>query len=212
MSSFQIKMPKIAKRVSTPGTYDLGTSGKSKAPAKSPLRKTGRGRGRPSIGKRVKKPRTPVRERVGYTEQDMLEAIRLVREDEFSINAASKFINGAKLNPVPRMTLSDRLKTQTPTAQPLLGRPQELPKKVEESIVSCLETCANFNFPMGKKRLQDIVQSFVVEHNVVTRWKNERPAKDWVRGFRKRWAHRLKLRRPTSIKRSRAKVTVPRYF
>jgi hypothetical protein len=40
----------------------------------------------------------------------MLVAMRLVREEEYIIKAASKLINSVKKNEVPRMTLSDRLK------------------------------------------------------------------------------------------------------
>jgi hypothetical protein len=59
---------------------------------------------------------------------------------------------------------------------------------------------------MGKKKLQDLVQSYCVENNIRTRWENDRPARDWVRLFRRRWSHRVKVRRPTNIKCSRAKV------
>jgi hypothetical protein len=37
------------------------------------------------------------------------------------------------------MTLSDRLKTKKPSETPLLGRPIELEKEVEEAVVKCLE-------------------------------------------------------------------------
>lgn len=39
------------------------------------------------------------------------------------------------------------------------------------------------------------------------RWKNDRPGKEWIRCFRRRWSHRVRVRRPTNIKRSRAKVS-----
>ncbi len=57
--------------------------------------------------------------------------------------------------------------------------------------------CAEFNYPMCKKKLQNLVQSYCVEHNVKTRWHNDRPGKDWVRLFKKRWSHRVKVRHPT---------------
>jgi hypothetical protein len=83
---------------------------------------------------------------------------------------------------------------------------KELSMAVEEALVKCLEMCADFNYPMGKKKLQNLVQSYCVENNVDTRWKGHRPGKDWVRLFKKRWSHRVKVRKPTNIKRSRAKV------
>jgi hypothetical protein len=55
----------------------------------------------------------------------MLEAIRLVKEEQFSIKAAAVATNTAKANVVPRMTLSDRLKKPQPDVRPILGWPQE---------------------------------------------------------------------------------------
>jgi hypothetical protein len=43
-----------------------------------------------------------VKKREKYTEQDMLEAIRLVKEDDVSIRLAASTINDRKLNAVPR--------------------------------------------------------------------------------------------------------------
>jgi hypothetical protein len=60
---------------------------------------------------------------------------------------------------------------------------------------------------MRKRDLQDLVQSYCVENDVDTRWVDSRPGKDWVRNFRQRWRHRVKVRKPTNIKRSRAKVS-----
>ncbi len=40
----------------------------------------------------------------------MDEAIRLVREEDCSMAKASLLVNNVKLNPVPKMTLSDSLK------------------------------------------------------------------------------------------------------
>jgi hypothetical protein len=42
------------------------------------------------------------KERENYNEQDMLEAIRLVKEDNFSIRLVASTIHDCKLNAVPR--------------------------------------------------------------------------------------------------------------
>jgi hypothetical protein len=68
------------------------------------------------------------------------------------------------------MTLADRLKRDLPNKQPALGRPVELSKAVEEALVKCLVICAKFQYPMKRKDLQDIVQSYCVEHSVKTRY------------------------------------------
>jgi hypothetical protein len=45
--------------------------------------------GRPIL-KKTRKARKPIRERAGYTEEDILEAIRLVREEDYAIMAAAR--------------------------------------------------------------------------------------------------------------------------
>jgi hypothetical protein len=52
-----------------------------------------------------------------------------------------------------------------------------------------------------------ICQSHIVENNVKTRWPDNHPARDWVRNFRRRWKHRVKVHKPTNIKRAWAKVS-----
>jgi hypothetical protein len=59
---------------------------------------------------------------------------------------------------------------------------------------------------MRKRDLQDLVQAYCVENEVRTRWKNDRPGSDWIRSFKRRWSHRVKVKKPSNIKRTRAKV------
>jgi hypothetical protein len=138
---------------------------------------------------------------------DMVEAVRLVTAEEYSIKRAALHTNDVKLNIVPRMTLSDRLSRKKPEEKPDMGWPTELSAGIEEGLVVCLEKCAEFNYPMTKRQLQDLVQVYCVENNVHTNWMDSRPGTGWVRKFKKRWAHRVKVRKPTNIKRSRAKIS-----
>ncbi len=170
-------------------------------------------RGRPKAVSRRSRPFTP--RRANYTEEDMAEAVRLVKEEDYSIQRAAKTTNRYKLNSVPRMTLANRLKLKDPYVKVALGRPQELSQEVEEALVKVLVKCGEYNYPLRKKDLQDIVQAYVTEHEVCTRWPAGRPAKDWCRYFLKRHKASLKLRKPTNIKRSRGKVgphTVKEFF
>jgi hypothetical protein len=105
------------------------------------------------------------------------------------------------------MTLVDRLKREEPTKKPHIGRPQELSEEVEKALVKCLKMCSEFQYPMRKRDLQNLVQSYCVEHNVKTRWVNDRPGKHWIISFKKRWSHCVRIKKPTNIKRSRAKVS-----
>jgi transposase-like protein len=101
-------------KVRTPGSYSLDS--KTTPPRKKV--------GRPGSAKKQKKARQ-VKHREKYDEQDMLEAVRLVREEGYSKLKAASHINGVKRNAVPRMTLSDRLHSDQPARKPALGRPQE---------------------------------------------------------------------------------------
>lgn len=183
------------KKVRTPGSYDVGKT----TPPKKKV-------GRPGSAKKAKLGRR-WKARANYTEEDVLEAVRLVRSCGFSTMKAAKHTNSVKKNVVPRMTLSDRLRRTVPMDRPALGRPQELSRSVEEALVKCLVMCAEFNYPMRKRDLQDLVQSYCTEHDVKTRWVDDRPGKAWVRNFRKRWRHMVRVRKPTNIKRSRARVS-----
>jgi hypothetical protein len=186
------------KKVLTPGSY-----GKKKEKTGT-LHKTSKKKiGRPS--KKVK--RAKIRHRESYTEQDILEAIRLVKTEEFSVRRAAMHTNDVKLNEVPRMTLANRLSREEPVQQPDMGRPTELSAGIEEGLVVCLEKCAEFQYPMTKRQLQDLVQEYCIENNVRTKWEDDRPGIGWVRKFKQRWSHRVKVRRPTNIKRSRAKIS-----
>jgi hypothetical protein len=183
------------KKVLTPGSY-----GKTTPPPRKKV-------GRPSSVKKLKRARRKLLHRENYSEEDMVEAIRLVKEEEYSIKAAAALINDRKKKEIPRMTLSNRLRRTEPGKMPKMGRPAELRKEVEEALVKCLEICASFNYPMRKKDLQDLVQAYCVEHGIKTRWVEDRPGKHWIRNFRRRWSHRVKVRKPKNIKRSRARVS-----
>lgn len=54
----------------------------------------------------------------------MLEAIRLVQEEEYSVKKAASVINDVKTRPIPRTSLSDRVKKLL-HKKPSLGHPQE---------------------------------------------------------------------------------------
>lgn len=191
-----------ARKVLTPG---------SKPPKDKVKKRRKSGAGRPA--KKVSRPFAP--RRVGYTEADMAEAVRLVKEEGYCIKAAALETNRAKKNCVPRMTLSDRMKQPDPLKNQPLGRRQELSAVVENTLVDCLVKCGEFNYPMTKSDLQDIVQAYVTEHDIPTRWPNGRPAREWCRHFLKRHRATVKIRRPSNIRRSRGKVSpeiVKKYF
>jgi hypothetical protein len=73
--------------------------------------------------------------------------------------------------------------------------------------MKCLCMCAKFQFPMRKCDLQLFVREYVVENSIETRWEGGKHGKEWIRYLRKRWVHRVKVKKPTNIKRSRAMVS-----
>jgi hypothetical protein len=194
------------RKVRTPGAPPE-TPETPESRKKKKERKEAKKAGRPK--KALKARRAKINLRANYTEEDLAEAVRLVRMEGWSKKGAAAVINERKANIVPRMTLVDRLKLESPLATPKLGRPQVLSAGAEEGLVKCLEIAAEFNYPMSKRMLQDLVQDYVTEHQipVPTKWKRGKPGIGWVRKFRHRWGARVKTRRPTNIKRSRAKVS-----
>ena len=114
-----------------------------------------------------------------------------MREEGYSISQAALATNSVKLNPVPRMTLSNRLQYKSPQKDPKVGRPAELPLAVEQEIVKCLKFCAEYQYPMRKADLQQLVQSYCTKKCIKTRWTYNLPAKDWIQGFKQRWSHEV---------------------
>lgn len=144
----------------------------------------------------------------------MLEAVRLVQEEDFSVKAAAAFTNEVKKNIVPRTTLNDWLLSAAPNVVPQLGRPTEIPVETERALVKCLKMCAEYQYPMRKSDLQALVQSYVLSNSIKTRWPDGKPGKDWCRMFQRRWRGEVKVKRATNIKRSKAQVspTIVRQF
>jgi hypothetical protein len=86
----------------------------------------------------------------------MEKAVRLVREDNVSIMAATKVAW------VPRITLGDRLRNyKNPMEEPKVGRLKELLQEDEEAIVKCVTLYAEFQYPMTKKDLMTFVQAYI---------------------------------------------------
>ena len=206
-------MPPKAKKVATPGSYrhvEKNEKEKGKKKKQSEQRESKKKKqqqqGRPPTVK-CKKPARKIKLRRKYTVEDMKEAVRLVQEDGYSMLRAAAATNDIKKNAVPRITLLDWLHREEPMKEPALGRPQELSKAVEAALVKCLTMCGDFQYPMRKKDLQELVQAYCIENNVQTRWEDSMPGKGWIRKFKERWRHAIKIRRPKHIKRARSKVS-----
>ncbi len=197
------------RKVLTPGSY---TSSQKRASNKTPRQQGGSNttprsskvtvRGRPTRKRQNRPGRQIGKYRSTYSQEDLDEAVRLVQESGYCIKRAALKMQ------VPRMTLSDRLNTKSPRKRVQLGRRPELSKEVELAIVKCLKVCAEYLYPMRKRDLQQLIQAYCTENNVITRWPENLPGKHFIRNFQNRWKTEVKLRKPSNIKRSRAQVTI----
>jgi hypothetical protein len=157
ISSFQITMGKVPKkpvRVSKPGSYNvkvvkvtkakafkqLSTSSKNSVTSSS-SKVSKKGKGRPSSAKKAVRHGNKFRD--SYTEEDLQEAIRLVKEEDLSVAAAAIVLNDVKKNKVLRIMLSDCLKKDAPSVKPRLGQPQ-----VHSGIGMVLLTAAHRYLPL----------------------------------------------------------------
>lgn len=205
------KKKREPRKVLTPGSYKSVDGSRRRSSEGSAKKSSDRGKKRSISGEGSAK-KNKNRKRKGtarkgnykstYSEENMVLAVKLVQESGYSISKA------ARVCQVKRTTLNDRLlKYNDPQNAPKVGRPQELAPAEEEELVQCLSLCAEFQYPMRKRDVQKLVQEYVLANDVNVRWDEGKPGKDWVRNFTKRWAHRVKVKRPTNIKRSRGKVS-----
>lgn len=205
-------------KVRTPGSYgkDKNKDGdRRKQNKEKEVKKKKKVVGRPKSKQASYATKRKDNYRTRYTKEDMEEAIRLVQEKNYSVKRAALAINSIKKTVVPRMTLNDRMNRKSPEKEPRVGRPVELSVETEEAIVKCLVLCAEYQYPMKKRDVRLLIQSYCIENSIETRWKDSKPGTDWVRSFQRRWSHKVKVRKPTNIKRCRAKVSpeiVREYF
>ena len=62
-------------------------------------------------------------------------------------------------------------------------------------------------FGLTREEVLDIVQCYIVQNKLKTRFKNQRPGEDWFQSFRKR--NRLSIKLPQSIEHSHCDQTNP---
>jgi hypothetical protein len=72
------------------------------------------------------------------------------------------------------MTLNNRLQRKDSLEDPNLGRLQELDQATEEAFATWLTVYAEFQYPMTKRDVQNLVQQYCEEFSVETRWV------DWI--------------------------------
>jgi transposase-like protein len=137
--------------VKTPGSYSLSKLKKKKK--KEKLKAKNKSPGRPSLAKkRVARKLS----RSKYTREDMERAAELVLNDGLPVSTAAKRCN------VPRVTLIDMIKGTHKFGG--AGRPTILTKVEEDVLVEMLVLLGQFNYPLTKRHLRDMVKNYLDQH------------------------------------------------
>jgi len=166
----------MGKKVKTPGSYNLakqkngggvkGGGGKGGGVKKAKVKVTPRKKvkvGRPSSGTR----KGTVRKdnyRSKYTPEDLQAAFELV-SDGWSVAGAAREVG------VPRVTLLNKIRGTHKTG--VIGRPPALSLVEERSLVDMLVLMGDYNFPVSKRYLRDLVKNYLDEKRVEPRYQND---------------------------------------
>ena len=81
------------------------------------------------------------------------------------------------------------------------GRSQLLTHDEEELVVASLEFAYQRAFPWDQENLIALVTSMLAKH---PKHKGKTPSRGWVRGFEKRWSHRLSKIKAATLGQDRA--------
>lgn len=131
-----------------------------------------------------------------YSDADLEIAIRKVTEGMTIIKASKDYS-------VPYETLR-RWVTKPPSVKGSRGQ-TALSVDEERLIVEALKFTARCGYPLGRKDVLDMVQSYMNSHpERNTPFKDNRPGPDWARNFEKRWEKEIGKRKPEILTKSRA--------
>lgn len=177
------KKAKKAHKVYTPGSQPKGHKRASSSS----------GRGRPkkkALGR-------PVKYRGRYSQENLSQAVAEVQNKTMTLGEASKHFQ------VPKTTLHNRVKE---TVSDQMGRPTELSQEEEKILVERVLLLGNWGFPLTKRDLCQLIKKYLDSMGRTTRFVNNLPGKDFVKGFLGRHPV-LTVRTGNMIKRSRAALS-----
>lgn len=136
-----------------------------------------------------------------YTNEDLQRAIEDVKNGNKTTRGAALFYN------IPRSTLKNYvLGTRGKGCTSQEGRGgggvvSYLSAVEEEEIANCIRVMEKNGFGLSREELLDLVQAYIRQNKLQTRFKDQRPGTDWFIAFRKR--HRLSIKKPQSIEHVR---------
>ncbi len=134
--------------------------------------------------------------RKGYTEDDLQEAVNMVKQGS-SFRAACSTYN------IPKMTLMDRVNETHGGTQ---GRPTVLTPEEETIIIEMVELLSDWGFPFTQDDLRHFVKSYLDKKGVKTRFADNLPTRRFVDTFLGRHSE-FTLRKTNAIKRARAALS-----
>lgn len=140
-----------------------------------------------------------------YSDIDLVNAIEACENGVMNQMAAAKRFN------IPRSTLILKLKGwkgREKSTSTKVGRPTELSQDVEKELVSNINTMNKWGYGLSKKEVLNVVSSYVQSNEIqTTRFKNQKPGKDWFLSFRNRW--QLSCKKPVKREKARLEQTTP---
>ena len=80
----------------------------------------------------------------------------------------------------------------------------ELNFEEEEMLVVALEKAGQMGWPVGFEEAKLMVKSYLDDLKRSTSFVDNMPGKDWCIGFKKRWSHRLSLKKPEVLTKKRS--------
>lgn len=145
------------------------------------------------------KRKNPLPRAPAYTEEDVQEALRRVKDGE-SVNKVARQMS------IPRRTLRDRNSGKRPTN--VVGRPRALLPGEEDCIAQHAAALGDYGYAFDKMELCLFVKSYLDKAGRdVTQFKDNLPGNDWIDAFLKRHPT-LTHRVCQNICRKRAAVSV----
>lgn len=130
--------------------------------------------------------------------EHLKEAIEDVKKG-MSLGAAGKKYN------IPKSVLQRRTANQTDNTHP--GIVSAVPPALEKMLANRLAVCADWGYPFKMKEIQTLIGDYLEVNAIeITRFKNNVPGLDYVRGFLERHNDQLATRLASNIKRERTRA------
>lgn len=155
----------------------------------------------------------PKSKRKQWTKDNMIEAVKAVREKKMGLKKA------VKLYSVPKTTLQRFVNCNQPANEVVntsIGRRPVLPLHLEESLVSYLLVMESKFYGLTRQDVRKMAYQLAVRNNIEHPFKNNTAGRAWLDHFLSRHKDRLSIRSPTGTSNARAlgfnKEAVDKFF